>query len=67
MSVADRDESVVLRIDPARGAPERQVFVPRSGGEWGRHDQVWTGCAWRTRGVETVRDVSVSGAAAESV
>jgi hypothetical protein len=61
VSVADRDGSVVFRFTPDSGPPERRVFVPRLGSGWTRHDQVWTGCRWQTRGVEKIRGLTVSG------
>jgi len=66
MSVADRADSVVVRFEPAMGSPQRIVFEPRHEGAWDRHDQVWTGCQWRTRGVERVRDVDVDAPEAEA-
>jgi hypothetical protein len=61
VTVAEREGSVVIRHDPVAGPPERDVFAPRHDGTWTHHDQVWTGCAWRTRGVERARDLTVSG------
>lgn len=67
MKVADRADSVVVRHDPVAGPLQRTVYEPRHDGAWDRHDQVWTGCRWRTRGVERVHDVTVSAPEAAEV
>lgn len=55
----DGGDGVIIRIDPAAGPPERLLFEPRDEGGWDRAEQVWTGCAWRTRGIDRVDRLAV--------
>jgi hypothetical protein len=62
-----RAESVVHRRDPVRGPPERTRYEPCENGDWLAFDEVWTGCAWSTRGRRRVESIGFKNVPPETV
>jgi len=54
-----RYDRVTVQFEPRYAGAERTVFERVDENRWERRDQVWTGCSWRTRGIEDVRDLAV--------
>lgn len=52
-------EGLVLTYRPARSAPRRASFEPRTPDGYSRVTEVWTGCKWRIEGREPVADLQV--------
>lgn len=54
-----RYDRVTVQYEPLAVGVERTEFERVGENRWERRDQVWTGCAWRTRGIEEIRDLAV--------
>jgi hypothetical protein len=60
MMPRDRGDAIVVRYDPVRGPERKDVYEPQADDGYDRREYVWTGCAWRYVGGETVENATVS-------
>ncbi|MBX0296656.1 hypothetical protein [Haloarcula nitratireducens] len=59
-----RSESTTITWQPTRGAQRRLRFEPYDD-QLHRIEEVWTGCAWRQTGVETVTGLDITPTATD--